>query len=210
MRPIIKSRTLAAAAVGAICANQTLGIPGNLLINGTLASGGVATMAAQQQIGITSGGNIATVVFTVTGTDDQGRVISETITGVNTNTVNSVLNYRTITQIAASATIGSAITVDTIGAGASQEIPIDLYVNQINITLATEITGVVNYTIQSTFDDVFSGSGPFNWASVAGLLSQTTNQNVNGTQPFRAFRILTNSGQGTVKLIVIQAGLAGI
>jgi hypothetical protein len=211
MRPITITRALAAPAVAAICASQTVGIPGNpLLINGSLASGGVARMAAQQLIGITSVGDIHTVVFTVTGTDDQGRVISETITGVNTNTVNSVLNYRTVTSIIASAIVASAITVDTVGIGASQEIPVDIYVNQFNVILATEITGAVNYTVQYTMDNVFGGVGPFIWNSVAGLQTQTTNQVVQVTQLARAFRVLTNSGQGTVALIVTQGGLAGI
>ena len=108
MRPVQLTRQLVAAAVGAISASQTPGGAGNLLINGTLAAGGVATMAVQQRIGITSGGNIATLVFTVTGTDDQGRVISETITGVSGNTVQSVLDYLTVTKIAVSAAAGSA------------------------------------------------------------------------------------------------------
>lgn len=210
MRPIPLSRTLVAGTVGAIAAAQTTAGAGNLLINGTLASGGVATTDAQRTVGLTSAGNLSAVNFTITGTDQQGRIISEVLAGPNANTVSSVLNYKTVTSIAVSAAVGSNVTADTVATGASQEIPVDLYVNVFDVTLATEITGVVNYTIQYTFDDVFSGSGPFNWASVAGLQTQTTNQNAVQTQPVRAFRTLTNSGQGTVKLLVVQAGLAGI
>lgn len=210
MRPVTVSRTLVAAAVGAIAAAQATAGAGNLLINGSLAAGGVATLDTQRTVGLTSAGNLSAVNFTLTGTDQQGRVISEILAGPNANTVSSVLNYKTITSIAVSAAVGTNVTADTVVTGASQEIPVDLYTNQFNVTLATEITGVVNYTIQYTFDDVFSGPGPFNWASVAGLQTQTTNQNALQTQPVRAFRILTNSGQGTIKLLVVQAGLAGI
>ena len=210
MRPVTLSRTLVAAAVGAIAALQTTAGAGNLLINGTLAAGGVATLDTQRTVGLTSAGNLSAVNFTLTGTDQQGRVISEVLAGPNANTVSSVLNYKTITSIAVSAAVGTNVTADTVVTGASQEIPIDLYINQFNVTLATEITGVVNYTIQYTMDNVFGGPGPFVWNSVAGLLAQTTNQVVPTTQPVRAFRILTNSGTGTVSLIVAQAGLAGI
>lgn len=210
MRPITFSRTLVAAAVGAIAAAQTTAGAGNLLINGTLAAGGVATLDTQRTVGLTSAGNLSAVNFTLTGTDQQGRVISEVLAGPNANTVSSVLNYKTITSIAVSAAVGTNVTADTVVTGASQEIPVDLYVNQFNVTLATEITGVVNYTIQYTMDNIFGGPGPFVWNSVAGLLTQTTNQIVQQTQPVRAFRILTNSGTGTVTLIVAQAGLAGI
>lgn len=211
MRPITLSRTLVAGAVGAIAAAQTTAGAGNLLINGTLASGGVATTDAQRTVGLTSAANLSAINFTITGTDQQGRVISEVLAGPNANTVSSVLNYKTVTSIAVSAAVGTNVTADTVATGASQEIPVDIYNNVFNVTLATEITGVVNYTIQYTFDDVFGGApGPFNWASVAGLQTQTTNQNAVQTQPVRAFRTLTNSGQGTVKLLVVQTGLAGI
>jgi hypothetical protein len=210
MRPVTVTRTMVAAAVGAIAALQTTAGAGNLLINGTLASGGVATLDTQRTVGLTSAGNLSAVNFTLTGTDQQGRVISEVLAGPNANTVSSVLNYKTITSIAVSAAVGTNVTADTVTTGSSQEIPIDLYVNQINITLATELTGAANYTVQYTMDNVFGGAGPFNWNTVAGLLAQTTNQVVQLTQAVRALRLLTNSGTGTVALIVTQAGLAGI
>jgi len=209
MRPVIFTRQLVAGVVGAIAAAQTTAGAGNLVINGTLASGGVATMAAQQFVGLTSVGNLSAVNFTITGTDDQGRAISQTIAGPNANTVLTTLSYRTVTQIAVSAAVGTNVTADTVGSGASQELPVDVYVTNFNVSLFAEVTGVVNYTIQFTGDDVFSGPGPFNWLPVTGLLAQVANQNAQQTQIVKAFRILTNSGQGSVKLIMIQGGIGG-
>lgn len=207
MRQVQFPRTLVASAVGAICAAQTPAGAGNLLINGSLASGGVATMAAQQKIGFTSAGNIAAVVFTITGTDDQNRTISETVTGVNANTVQTVLDYRTVTSIANSAALAAAVTVDTVGTGASSVVPLDQFITAFNVTVAVEVSGVVNYTVQQTIDNIFSGPGPFNWTSVAALQAQTTNQQANLTAPVRAVRIVNNSGQGTATFIVVQTGL---
>jgi hypothetical protein len=208
MRPVILSRALVAGAAGAICASQTTAGAGNLLINGTLAAGGVATLDVQRNIGITSGGNDAAVVFTVTGTDQQGRVISETITGVSTNTVSSVLNYLTITSIAASAAVANAVTVDTLGTGSSTELVTDKYIAPFSVSINVNVTGTLNYTVQYTFDDVFAKpGGPFNWTAVAALTAQTTTQNSSLSQPVSALRLVTNSGAGTGQIEIIQAGL---
>jgi hypothetical protein len=208
MRPVPQTRALVAAAVGAICAAQTTAGAGNLLINGSLASGGVATMAAQQILGITSTGNLSAINFTVTGTDDQGRVISQTIAGPNNSTVQTTLNYRTVTQIAVSAAVGTNVTVDTLQIGASTEVPLDLYITEFNVNLVVEVIGTVNYTVQYTFDDVFGGApGPFNWINHSQLTNQTGNGNGTLVGMTRATRVLTNSGSGSVKFQVIQGGL---
>lgn len=210
MRPVTLNRTLVAAVVGAISALQTTAGAGNLLINGTLASGGVATLDTQRTVGLTSAGNLSAVNFTITGTDQQGRVISEVLAGPNANTVSSVLNYKTVTSIAVSAAVGTNVTADTVGTGASQEIPVDIYTNQFNVTLSVDVTGAVNYTVQYTMGNVFGSAGPFVWNTVAGLLAQTTGQIVQLQQLVRAFRVLTNSGTGTVALTVTQGGIGGV
>jgi len=209
MRPVTFSRTLAAAAVGAICASQTTAGAGNLLINGTLASAGVATLAAQQTVGITSAGNDSAVNFTVTGTDDQGRVISQTIAGPNANTVQTTLNYRTVTQIAVSAAVASAVTVDTLQIGGSQEIPVDRYLGPTDISVGVIVTGTLNYTVQWTLDDVFGAApGPFTWFSAgANLVGASTTQSGSIGAPVSAIRLLTNSGNGAGKIIVQQSGM---
>ncbi len=208
MRPVTQTRALAAAAVAAIAASQTTAGAGNLLINGSLASGGVATLAAQQVVGITSAGNDSAVNFTVTGTDDQGRVISQTIAGPNINTVQTTLNFRTVTSIAVSAAVASAVTVDTLQIGASTEVPLDQYITVLNISIAVEVTGTVNYTVQYTFDDIFGGApGPFNWLNFTSMTGQAANANGTLISPVRAVRLLNNSGAGTAKMLVVQSGL---
>lgn len=208
MRPVILSRTLAAGAVGAICASQTPGGAGNLVLNGTLAAGGVATLDVQRNIGITSGGNLSALTFTLTGTDQQGRVVSETVTGPNAGTTSSVLNYLTITQISISGAAGSALTVDTLGTGATTELVLDKYIAPFSVSINVNVTGTLNYTVQYTFDDVFAKApGPFTWTAVAALTAQTTTQNSSLSQPVTALRLVTNSGAGTGLIELVQAGL---
>lgn len=209
MRPVTFSRQLAAAVVGAVAAAQTTAGAANLLINGTLASGGVATLAAQQRLGFTSAGNIAAVVFTITGTDDAGRIISETVTGINANTVNTVLDYRTVTSISTSAAVGSNVSVDTLQLGASLPIPLDLYL-QNGHTVSVKVTGTINYTVQVTNDDPFSAnpSTPLTWITDPSIgAGQTTSQLGSTANVYRAVRLLTNSGGGTGAITVTQQGL---
>lgn len=208
MRPVRLTRTLVAGAVGAVAASQTLGAAGNLLINGSLASGGVATMAAQQLIGLTSTGNLSAVNFTISGTNDAGQTVTEVLAGPNNATVNSVNNYTTVTKIAASAAVGTAMTVDTVGVGASLPVPIDRYLNPVNVAVTVAITGTLNATAQFTNDDVYGGApGPFVWFGIGGLTGITATSATNLVGPVTAVRLLTNSGTGTAAFSVDQSGM---
>lgn len=208
MRPVINSFALAAAVVGAVAAAQTTAGAGNLVINGSLASGGVAKMLTQQMVGLTSAGNDSAITFKITGTDGQNRVISESLAGPNANTVNSVFSYKTITSIAVSAAVGTNVTVDTINQGAGPEVPVDQNLDPGNISIAVEVTGAVTYTVEWTQDDVFAAApGPFVWFPAAGnLVAATTTQAGAIVSPISAVRARVTAGQGIVNLIVRQSG----
>jgi hypothetical protein len=105
------SYTFAPTALDAdgICASQTLGGAGNLTIAGALASGGVATLGEQAHVTLYSTANYSAVTFTIYGTDTLGRSISETMAGPNNSTVTSLLNYKTVTRIASSGALATAI-----------------------------------------------------------------------------------------------------
>src|ERR1019366_7550641 len=161
-------------------------------------------MAAQQQIGLTSTGNLSAVNFTITGTNDYGQAVSEVLAGPNNNTVNSVSNYLTVTAISVSATLGTAVTIDTIAVGASGVIPLDQYLNPFSVTLTVEVTGTLNVTAQYTTDDVFNlASAPFTWFTCTGMLALTASASNIAVAPVTAVRLLTNSGAGTAVFSVV-------
>jgi hypothetical protein len=164
-------------------------------------------MAAQQTVAITSTGNLSAVNFTITGTNDYGQAVSEVLAGPNNNTVNSVRNYLTVTAISVSATLGTAVTVDTISVGASGAIPLDQYLNPFSVTMTVEVTGTVNVTAQYTTDDVFGSSAPFTWFTCTGMLALTASASNIAVAPVTAVRLLTNSGTGTAVFSVVQAGM---
>lgn len=96
------------------------------------------------------------------------------------------------------------------GAKTSAPIPLDLYISPFNTSLSVTVTGVANYTVQYTFDKVFDGgwvAGSGNWVDHPNLTAQTATKDSNLAYPATAVRILLNSGAGSARFTVIQAGI---
>lgn len=110
MRSVTQSRQLDAADTNGIAVFQSADAGVNLNLNGVFVSGGVATLDVQRQVALNSTLNISAATFTITGTDDQGHTISETLVGPNAGSVASILNYLTVTQISADIDIGTPAT----------------------------------------------------------------------------------------------------
>jgi hypothetical protein len=82
-------------------------------------------------------------------------------------------------------------------------------VTPFNVALGVTVTGVSNYTVQYTFDDVFArGFVPAsaNWVNHPSLTGLTASADSNIAYPVRGIRIIANSGAGSARLTVIQAG----
>lgn len=217
MQPYTITKTVTALDRDGISLSQTPGAAGNLTITGAFASGGVATIPTGQQIvGVYSGSNIAARVFTVYGTDDNGTVISETVTGVNNSTVSTLLNYRTITRVAIDAAAGGAVEVGITAVGSSPPFPLEQHVSPTDIALFVQIatSATVNCTVQYTPNDVFllanyKSSTGLIWVDHIVLAGVTANSDSNFTSPPAGVRLKINSGTDTAKLIIRQAGLWG-
>lgn len=94
-----------------VCQAQTTVGAGNLVINGDLASGGIATFGEQQRVTLYSAADLRALTFTVYGTSRFGRVISEAITGPNAGTVTTNASFKTVTRVATSGAVGTNVTV---------------------------------------------------------------------------------------------------
>lgn len=101
-----------------ICAAQTLGAAGNLLLNGALVTGGVAstmdTGSYGRCVGVFSAADLSAVTFTVRGHDFYGEPVSENIAGPNATTTAGLKVFRRVTSVGASAAVGSNVEVGTI------------------------------------------------------------------------------------------------
>lgn len=85
---------------------------GALLVNGGLATGGVATLDRPRNVIVDSGG-ADTAVITVTGTDVYGKVMSEAITMNGTTAVAGLKAFKTITALASDATVTNGLFIGT-------------------------------------------------------------------------------------------------
>lgn len=209
MRPIEVSKALTALDRNGICEAQQLAAAGNLIINGVYASGGVATLETQRIVGIYSAGNLSALTFTVYGTNSNNVSISEAISGPNNSTVSTTQNFYTVTRVAVSGVVGTDVEVGTTGVGATAPIVLDQYISPFNVSIGATVTGTVNFTVQYTNGNVF----PTDFADLNNLVWIDTiaagSVNAVGTlvSPVAAIRLLINSGTGTVKMTVRQAGI---
>lgn len=98
----------------------------------------------------------------------------------------------------------------SLGVKYGNTIPLDVFISPFNTSLSVTVTGTVNYTVQYTFDDVqASGWTPASgsWVDHPSLTSKTASLDSNLAYPATAVRIALNSGNGSVRFTVIQAGI---
>ena len=180
----------------------------------TVGSFTTATLDLARRVIITSGGNDTGITFTITGADGAGNSQSEVITGASGSAASSVLDYLTITSILASAASASTVTVGTNGVAGSPWVRLDEWANA-STAIQCSVSGTVNYTLQTTLDDVNLTVGSVaesavNWfqSSDGNLVNQTVSaQGSFGATPLYA-RVLLNSGSGSVTATFSQASVA--
>jgi hypothetical protein len=204
-----------AADDDAICTAQSP--TGSFLIDGALSSattGGVATLGSVSAIAITATADHSNHTITISGTDYDGRVLTETITGPTTTaTITTVKSYRTVTAVSITGTASTAIKVGVNGTGISRALPMDIHQNAFSVGLGLAISGTANVTVQHTFDDPFaSGFNQYatagvTWVDHSSLASKTASTDGNYAFPCRAIRLKVNSSaSGTAALTIIQSG----
>ena len=146
----------AALDADGICASQTRTGAGNLTLDGALCAtingnsvyapsvSGTATTADgawARRISITSSGNDSGITFAVTGTDVDGKALSEAVTGPNateTQTANTLVGiFKSVTKITTSASTVGNITVGTAAVAA------DIYCRALGvIPYQSTVTGI--------------------------------------------------------------------
>ena len=211
MRPItVTVGPLVAASANNIALSQTPGAAGNLTLNGSLVSGGVATLDTPRRVLITTGDT--THIFTITGTDVTGQVRSES--SLVSATYQSVIDYATVTSVSINGAATAAVTVGTNGVASSAWVRLDSWAAP-QVGIGCDASGTVNYTIQETFDDPNSPTNPVTPTAVTWVSSADTNA-VGASSSIQTFfpyaptfaRVLLNSGTGSVTATFAQYGNA--
>jgi len=147
---------------------QTTGAAANLLLNGSQVSGGVWSLTSAgyssgvggARILIDSAGDVSSVIFTVTGTDQDGIARTEAITGVTTTEVVSTTFWKTISQIAASAAVASNVNVGTTSQIVSKTLPLNWRNNWPATFVVGGVTGTLQYDIEETSSELTASTDP--------------------------------------------------
>jgi len=207
MRPIvITAGPLAAASAVGIAANQVVTGAANM----TLTSSTV-TLDVPRRVLITNVGNDSGITFTIIGTTFGGATISETVTGTSGSSVSTTNDFATVTSIRTSgSTSVSGASAGTNGVAGSSWVRFDDFAPS-NTSIQCNVTGTVNYTVQSTLDDPNSATNPVALNAVTWVSSSDTNvvgQSATKQSNFLFApifaRVLLNSGTGSVTATFIQ------
>jgi hypothetical protein len=199
MRPLKLDIDVADAdADGLADGNSSAGA--TVTLDGTLASGGTFTSADgfAHQINITDAGaaDQSTATYTVSGTDADGLVITESLAGPTSGATVETSNYfLTVTGVAiASAVGGSTVDIGTVDEVSTQTIPLN-YRNYEGATHSVKVTGTIDYTVQETLDQIHTLATPSSadWFAISALSAKTADVLAPGNVHVSACRLIVNS-----------------
>lgn len=210
----VVTKTLATADDDGIAASQAVAGAGNLTLNGAFpaAETGGKNLLTGRHVIITSAGNDSGITFTIYGTVN-GIPRIETIAGAAVGIAESQLNYDIVTRIAASGAAAGNVKAGTNGVGASEWQAVDVDLTPFVLAIAADVTGTINYTIQYTYDDFWTvPTQPGGASSISQawpdpiLAGETTDGDTTYNDPITGWRVLVNSGTGSVEVTAVQAG----
>lgn len=218
MRPVtVTVGPLSAGSANNIATSQTPAGAGALTLNGSTVVNGIAVLDHARRVLITT--TDSTHTFTITGTTPTGAILTEVVTSNGTN-VQSTLDYATVTSVVISGAASGAVTVGTNGVAGTPWVRLDEWASQ-PVSIQTDVSGTVNYTIQSSLDDPNSPTNPvlpsaMNWINTPDTNGVSATGGIQTSYPYGTsaqvvplfLRITLNSGSGTVTATIVQLGVA--
>lgn len=207
MRPVQKTLGSAAASTTSLATSASPGAGVALTQQATAFSSGYAHLVTlTSTTATTNAGN----TYAITGTDADGHLQTESVTGpAGNSTVTSTKYFLTVTSIV-SAGASTSIAAGNSALTASSTFICD-YVNSVasmGYGFTTSGSGAT-YKLQHTYDDVFdasqTGSSAKTWFDDATVTGKTAAFNYSMTNAVRGSRIvLTAWTSGTVAGTLIQ------
>ena len=156
---------------------------------------------------IYSAGDITGTVFTVTGTDAEGRTISENITGLNNNTATSTKYYADVTSVVRYSGATGAVAF-TVGYTALAHTPIfpTNFPGTVGPTLGVVIGGTVTYSGMQANGNVFSlASDTLYFVAITGMAGATASAYVTSVAGTTGLRVhVASHTTGTLAITYSQ------
>jgi hypothetical protein len=100
-------------------------------------------------------------------------------------------------------------TLTVTGTGVSNVYVPDRNTTPFAIGMGAVVSATATYTVQHTFDDVFSRTfdpATATWFSHPTLVNQSANADSNYAFPVRGIRLNVSASTGSVSLTIVQAG----
>lgn len=144
--------------------------------------------------------------FTLTGTDAEGRTITEDVTGPNATTVTSTKYFATLTSVVADATIGADDFIIGWTALARTPIyPVNIH-GSIPALIAVDMGGTCVYSGQETHGDVFSvASDTLQFTNISGMSGVNADSSGVAKAGATGFRVqVTSHTSGTLAVTYSQ------
>jgi hypothetical protein len=215
---------LAAANAANIVASNTPSGAGNLTL---VTSPFVADVP--RQVLVTFGVEASNRVITITGTNQIGLPISETLTipSGGASTKATTQSFASVTAVTVFAAWSVAMSVGTNTFASSPWFVIDNARNPINIAFGFVSTSSGGYQLEETYDDPEITTGAVNYANQFASIepasnvpplvwadsnfgsAKTANFQMVLTTPFFAWRLTKTTVAGSVTAQAIQAGYTG-
>lgn len=204
-RPQIISVAPVAAVANDICLSQTKASSGELTLNGAKAT---STLDFSRQIAVASTANIAARVFTVTGTDANGRSITDTVAGVSNNSVATTKYFSTVISVSVDASFSANnVTVGTTAGMATKMYLLDTYDEipaQVTVGL---VSGSGTWSVQETFSDLSGTSASEIWITPAAHSAKNATLTAPIDVHARACRLtMSASSSAVLEFVITQSG----
>lgn len=204
------SLNLSAASANGIAQSQSKGSAGNLTLNGSLVSGGVATLDSNgnaRRVLLTFAADETGHNFTLTGTGWNGAAQSEVIAG-STVSATSVKDYKTITQISVDAATTGALTAGTNQVASTPVWIVDPYTNASNVGCGLDVTGTESVTVELSLN-YYAPAWDLNsvtpmWFPASNFTTKSADTGGVITEPFTMLRVTQVSGTGSFVASFLQ------
>lgn len=220
MRPVILTKTLAAASANNVAQSQTPVSGTPFTLNGSTVTGGVAILDTARRIIVTAGSEASQRTVLISGTNGSGTPITELVTIPATSAAAYATrqDFATITSaLPAGGGWTAAATIGTNSVGSTPWQLLNNHLTPFEVSYQLTLTGAATFEIELTDDSPMmtvpwgiTGSGgspsvpvptPYN----LGTLSTSTS--VALSQVAVAWRLTVLTGTGSITVRAVQAGL---
>jgi hypothetical protein len=202
MQPVVKTVTGQATDIDGFVVTQS--ILSAITVGGALASSG---LTAANIITATVTGNQSSATALVTGTDADGRSMTETLTLTNASTTLSTKYFKTVvsvtiggTPVAGNFTLGHTMSDGFVSASIPCNWRSDDFKASVFVKLGTSGT----YTVQHTPTDIQSLTAVRQWYNHDSMAALTANDDGNYLFPITAIRLLMTAQVGATTLTVLE------